>query len=201
MYRKTEREFQYAPGIVKIIEDVVGGGTIDRESLANAIYSDGPLDELPPFAVVVKDPATGLWHVLKTAKVASGGGSGTTYKVEKGHAFGVGDFVTIGGDLNAASDKITVIDRTNKEYDTITVAGTIGSASQGQVLMQVKDKQSAQSAKLQYDGEFAITMSKVDLTVANQSAGLLIRGTVTEACVAFPIDAAIKAKMPFIRFV
>ena len=31
MYRKTEREFQYAPGIEKVIEDVVGGGTIDRK--------------------------------------------------------------------------------------------------------------------------------------------------------------------------
>ena len=28
MYRKTEREFQYAPGIEKVIEDVVGGGTL-----------------------------------------------------------------------------------------------------------------------------------------------------------------------------
>ncbi len=110
MYRKREREFQYPPGIEKIIEDVIGGGTIDRRDLRNALFNGKSLDELPPIVIVVKDPETGLYHVLKTA-MASDAGNETTYKVSKNHLFGVGDFVTIGGALTGASDKITAIDK------------------------------------------------------------------------------------------
>ena len=137
MYRKREREFQYPPGIEKIIEDVIGGGTIDRRDLQNALFNGKALDELPPIVIVVKDPETGLYHVLKTA-MASDAGSETTYKVAKNHLFGVGDFVTIGGALTGASDKITAIDKSNADFDTITLAATIGAATKGQVLVRLK---------------------------------------------------------------
>ena len=192
MYRKREREFQYPPGIEKIIEDVIGGGTIDRRDLQNALFNGKALDELPPIVIVVKDPETGLYHVLKTA-MASDAGSETTYKVAKNHLFGVGDFVT--------SDKITAIDKSNADFDTITLAATIGAATKGQVLVQAKDKQAAKAAKLPYDGELVVTMNKVDLTVANQQSGLLVRGTVNESCMPFPVDKDLKALMSFIRFV
>ena len=42
MFRKKQKEFQYAPGIEKIIEDIQGGGTIARAELK------GIIDELPP---------------------------------------------------------------------------------------------------------------------------------------------------------
>ena len=194
MYRKREREFQYPPGIEKIIEDVIGGGTIDRRDLRNALFNGKSLDELPPIVIVVKDPETGLYHVLKTA-MASDAGNETTYKVSKNHLFGVGDFVTIGGALTGASDKITAIDKSNAEFDTITLEATIGAAAKGQVLVQAK------AAKLPYDGELVVTMNKVDLTVANQQSGLLVRGTVNESCMPFPVDKDLKALMSFIRFV
>ena len=159
MYRKREREFQYPPGIEKIIEDVIGGGTIDRRDLRNALFNGKSLDELPPIVIVVKDPETGLYHVLKTA-MASDAGNETTYKVSKNHLFGVGDFVTIGGALTGASDKITAIDKSHAEFDTITLEATIGAAAKGQVLVQAKDKQAAKAAKLPYDGELVVTMNK-----------------------------------------
>ena len=112
MYRKREREFQYPPGIEKIIEDVIGGGTIDRRDLRNALFNGKALDELPPIVIVVKDPETGLYHVLKTATVSEAAAAdATAYKVAKNHLLGVGDFVTIGGALTGASDKITAIDK------------------------------------------------------------------------------------------
>jgi hypothetical protein len=46
-----------------------------------------------------------------------------------------------------------------------------------------------------------ITLSKVDLTVANQSCGLMVRGTISEGNMPFPIDAGLKALMSLIRFV
>lgn len=109
--------------------------------------------------------------------------------------------MTVGGALIGASDKITAIDKSNAEFDTITLEATIGAAAKGQVLVQAKDKQAAKAAKLPYDGELVVTMNKVDLTVANQQSGLLVRGTVNESCMPFPVDKDLKALMSFIRFV
>ena len=58
MFRKKQSEFQYAPGIEKIIEDIQGGGTIARAELK------GIIDELPPLFIVGKD-ANGLYHTVK----------------------------------------------------------------------------------------------------------------------------------------
>ena len=52
-FLKQEREYQHAPGIEKILEDVIGGGTVDRSDMAGALFAGKPLDELPPFAPVV----------------------------------------------------------------------------------------------------------------------------------------------------
>ena len=64
MFRKKQSEFQYAPGIEKIIEDIRGGGTIARAELK------GIIDELPPLVIVGKD-ANGLYHIVKTGKVTA----------------------------------------------------------------------------------------------------------------------------------
>lgn len=201
MFRKKEREFQYPPGIEKIIEDVIGGGTIDRASLRGSLFNGQPLAELPPLVVVVRND-NGVYCALKTARVfETAAEAATSIKVAKNHLFAVGDFVTVGGDLKGASDQISAIDKSNAGYDVITLAATIGGTAKGAVLVQAKDKQAAGSVVLPYDGEAVITMSKVDLTVANQQSGLLVRGTVNESCMPFPIDKGIKALMPFIRFV
>lgn len=201
MFRKKEREFQYPPGIEKIIEDVIGGGTIDRASLRGSLFNGQPLAELPSLVVVVRND-NGVYCALKTARVfETAAEAATSIKVAKNHLFAVGDFVTVGGDLKGASDQIAAIDKSNAGYDVIMLAATIGGAAKGAVLVQAKDKQAAGSVVLPYDGEAVITMSKVDLTVANQQSGLLVRGTVNESCMPFPIDKGIKALMPFIRFV
>lgn len=69
MYRKREREFHYAPGIEKIIEDVIGGGTIGRAGLRDVLFSGRPLDELAPIVVVAKNE-NGVYNPLKTARVS-----------------------------------------------------------------------------------------------------------------------------------
>lgn len=201
MFYKKEKEFQYAPGIEKIIEDVIGGGTIDRASLRGALFNGHPLDELPPIVIVMKNES-GVYCALKTAKVSEAvADAAKAIKVAKNHLFAVGDFVTVGGDLQGASDAITAIDKSNKGYDVVTLAATIGAVVKDAVLVAAKDKQDAGKAALPYDGEAVLTMAKVNLTVANQQCGLLVRGTVNQACMPFPIDKGLKALMPFIRFV
>lgn len=202
MFFKKEKEFQYHPAVIKMLEDVVGGGTIVRADLRTAIFDGMPLDELPPYCVVGKDE-NGGYRVIKTALVTEAlEAEGTTVKVNKSHLFAVGDFVTVGGDLKGASDKITAIDKSNAGYDVITLEAKIGAANVGQVLVGVKEKTTAGKATLvTSSSELVITLSKVDLTVANQSCGLMVRGTISEGNMPFPIDAGLKALMPLIRFV
>lgn len=189
MFRKKETEFQYAPGIEKIIEDIQGGGTIARAELK------GIIDELPPLVIVGKD-SNGLYHVVKTAKVtAAVAAAATAVQVAKGHLFKVGEAITVGGALKGASDLIAAIDKSNASYDTITVAAAIGD-----VLILANVKAAANAAKFKYVPE-AITMNKVDVTVANQQSGLLVRGTVNESVMPYPIDKDLKATLGFIRFV
>lgn len=195
-FLKQEREYQHAPGIEKILEDVIGGGTVDRSDMAGALFAGRPLDELPPLAPVVKDEATGAFRVIKTARVYEAA-SAAKYKVQKKHLFVVGDTVTLGGDYTKASDVIKDIDKSDPKFDVITLAATIGAASEGDVLVLAKDKQAAGSAVPKYGGKAAevyLTMSPIDLTVANGSSGLLVMGTVTEAAMLLPMDAALKAR-------
>lgn len=201
-FLSQEREFQYKPGIVKELEDVVGGGTIDRSELRAALFSGKTLDELPPLTLVVKDSETGVYHVIKTARVYEAA-STAKYKVEKKHLFVVGDAVTLGGAFDKASDVITEIDKSDPKFDIITLAATIGAAAKGDVLVLAKDKQGAGSAVPKYGdkkSEVFLTKNKVNLTVANQSCGLLVRGTVTEASMLFPLDNVLKERTR-IRFV
>lgn len=202
MFLKKEKEFQYHPAIIKMLEDVVGGGTIVRADLRTALFDGQPLDELPPYCIVGRDE-NGGWHVVKTALITEAvAEAAKVFKVAKNHLFAVGDFVTIGGDLKGAADKITAIDKKDPAFDLITLSAAIGIATMGQVLVGVKAKAAADAAVLNVDAsELAITMFKVDLMVANQSCGLMVRGTVNEGAMPFPLDAGLKALMPLIRFV
>lgn len=194
MFRKKENEFQYAPVIIKVIEDVVGGGTIARAELK------GVIDELPPGVVVGAD-SSGLYHAVKTAKVvAIAVSTAVAYSVAKNHIFKVGEAVTNGGALDGAADLIASIDKSNAEYDVITLAATIGAAAIGDVLVLASAKAAVGATAFKYAPE-CVTMNKVDTTVANQQSGLLVRGTVNEAVMPYPVDNAIKGLMPLIRFV
>ena len=196
MFLGQNREYQYNPGVEKILLDVIGGGTIDRSDLRSAVFAEGKADELPPLTPVVIDPATGVYHVVKTARVYEAA-SAAKYKVEKKHFFAVGDAVTLGGAFDKASDVITEIDKSDPKFDLITLAGTVGAAAKGDVLVLAKDKQAAGNAVPKYgdkDSEIYLTMDSVRLDVANQASGLLAMGAVNEASMIFPMDRGLKAR-------
>lgn len=194
MFKKKEIKFQYVPGIEKIIEDIQGGGTIARAELK------GIIGELPPLMIAGKD-FNGLYHVVKTVKVtAAVAAAATAVQVTKGCLFKVGEATTVGGTLKGASDLIAAIDKSNASCDTITVAGAIGAAAIGDVLILTNVKAATSAAKFKYVPE-AITMNKVDVTVANQQSGLPVRGTVNENVMPCPIDKDLKTTLGFIHFV
>lgn len=187
MYLKKETEFQYAPGIETVIEDVQGGGTVARAAVKAVV------DELPPLVVVGKD-SNGVYQVVKTAKMqAAAGATDVAYKVLKGHLFVVGEVITPSG-LAKVAATITDIDKTNAAYDTITVDATLTAAAKDSILVLAAAAAAAGAAAYKYTPE-CITMNKVNTTVANQTSGLLVIGTVRESVLPYPIDDTIKAKL------
>lgn len=195
MYTNRKQEFRYAPVYGADVIDYPGGGTIDRSELKVIFRNGDKLDELPPGTPVVKG-VDGLFHVVKTARVFEPS-SADKIKVEKGCLFVAGDAVTIGGAFDRASDVIKEVDRTTDGYDTITLAGAIGSVAKGDVLVLAKDKQAAGSAVPKHGSKGALevmfTKNPVDLTVANQAAGLIMLGQIFEKNLLFPVDSALKA--------
>lgn len=151
---------------------VQGGFTLDKSNLANGT-------KVGRGAVILFDEATRSAKLVKTAKVVeAANGTATSYKVAKGHIFAVGG--------NFGGKEITAIDTTNADYDTITVAATIGTA---QVLgAVVTDGQALTDyVGLNYH-EFEVHSGDVEVTV-------LISGTVYERRTT-GIGATIGAKMP-----
>lgn len=103
--------------ILHRVADIPGGVGVSVANLGGAVLHEGT-----PIGL----GANGLYKVVKTAKLyATATGSDTTLKVVKGHHFAAGDYIT-SGDNNG--QLIVSIDKSNAEYDTITVKTTIGAS-------------------------------------------------------------------------
>lgn len=105
-------------GVTVSAADLIAGGTIPEGGYIG-------VDE------------TGLWHLIKTAKLTEAAtATATTYKVAKGHHFKPGDFIAT--DAGAKSQAITAIDSaSDPTFDTITVDATLGAAvAAGAALVQ-----------------------------------------------------------------
>lgn len=187
MYVNSSSEYQNPLVIIKEVEDLVGGGTIKATPLSTTT-------ELKQGAIVGKD-TNGLLEVLKTAEIHENEADDeTAYKVEKGHEFKVGDYIIDSG-LDGTQKAITEIDTSNEDYDVLTVGATIGHAlAAGECLVQAT---SAGALQVTPEG---ITKNAVDLSKDNQPTGVLVRGTVNESLLPYPVDANVKALLPLIRF-
>lgn len=110
------------PGGMTLKPDNMGGEYVLAGSPLCKTYNGGSLD--------------GMVEVVKTAEVHTSYTSGTSILVKKGHHFEVGNGIAQEG--MTASDTITAIDKTTSAlYDTFTIAGTIGAALAGVVIVQV----------------------------------------------------------------
>jgi hypothetical protein len=314
MYFKRESEFQYHPGIEKIIMEVKGGGTIAGEDMIGVMFGGRRIDELPPLCVVGKDFNTRLYHVIKTARIIAGGTAAAPH-ISRNHLFKAGEFISDGklaleiaavtkGDtydtLTFASGSLLVsvpgvvlyqaaaanvtggtaaaATVTGDAADTLTVSIPTGSApanfngfrvtiaqaaddnliasfksgilklslanttawknnaaliqatirSLGRVAIGLDFSTAITTGSPGWDDAqtgavltnptavftggvnistiayryepAAITMSRVNLTVSNQRSGLMESGKVNESVMPFPIDAALKSKLPGVIF-
>ncbi|GAA4328531.1 hypothetical protein GCM10023184_18460 [Flaviaesturariibacter amylovorans] len=145
---------------------------------------------------VAFDEATRTATVLKTAKLAANATNvATTYNVEKGHHFKVGD--NFGAVIGGKAYPITAIDTSNANYDVFTVGTTLGVALvAGDALFQSSATGASAAALmvtpngLVYEG---ITVEE------NAPLSAVIRGTVYERRIP-AIPSAVKSGIPNIIF-
>ncbi len=110
----------------KNLEDVPGGLTLDAD---NNFETD---QNCQKGELVLYDEATRLALVAKLATVETTTAT-ATIKIEKGHCFAVGDFISTGADGGEAYD-IASIDQSDADFDTIVVTTAIGSLTAGDTL-------------------------------------------------------------------
>lgn len=120
---------------------------------------------------------------------AIAGGSATTYQVNKGHTFKVGDYLATGA-VGGKAYAITAIDTTNAAYDTLTVGTSIGAAAVGD-LVYASTATGATASALPAINGLLYEETEVFRTNLHNSVGIVIRGTCYARRV--PYSAAIAA--------
>lgn len=118
------------------VADLPNGVTVATADLGGSVLPEG--------TPVGLDSETGLYHAIKTARVAVAAEStATVYTVKKGHNFKVGDFIMT--KAGAAADAITAIatNASDPTLDDITVAASIGAAAVDSVLEAAQAKADA----------------------------------------------------------
>lgn len=193
---KKTTEYQYMPFIVKELEDIQGGLSVALTDLRKDV------DSVPPGAFIGVD-TDGLGHILKSAPLlANAANNATGYRIPKTHQFKTGLFVTSKDKSNVKAYAITAIDTSNADYDTITVGTTLGVAlTAGDNLIEVKAEDTSGGAGEIMYTPVGITKREIDITGSHAFVGVLVRGTVNVANMAFGAPKAFKDNLPLVRFV
>ena len=115
----------------------------------------------------------------------------------KGHGFKANEFIALA--VGSTSKKINSIDTSNAEYDTLTLAATLGAAlTAGDVLPQASS--AAASAALPYAPVAMLGESYDVVQGENLWANAVTIGQVKESNIP-PIAADIKAKLTGVIFI
>lgn len=189
---KLKREFgvDQIPVFQKEFEVAQGGFKLETNGL--------PPDELvTPGTPVGFDEVTRKVTVLKSAVLCENSGDDATeYKVKKGHFLTVGE--DLGAEIGGAAYAITEIDKSNSDYDVITIGTTLGVAlSVGDVLFKSSaNGASAGALHLEPKG-LLFDNAKIE---DNASCGVVLRGTVYKRRVANGVHPAVIDVLPLIVF-
>ena len=177
---KNEKEYQYMPFIVKELEDRQGGLGVALADLRKDVGS------VPPGAYIGVDE-NGLGHILKSAVLAEVATAlATAFKVTKEHQLVVGNPITSKDVEGAKAFKIISIDTSNEEHDVVKVGTAVGvELPKGANLIVVKAEDSAGGkAEMPYP-MVGITKNEIDTTESHATVGVLTKGTVNVANLAF----------------
>ena len=179
----------------KVLEDIPGGGTIEKDDFKSTttVMKEG--------AVLGVD-SNKLYHPVKTAELYEEAAvDAVAYQVKTNHEFKVGDFFMDAGKTSKAY-AITGITTTETDYDTITVGTSLGKVlAVGTVMVQAAAQATSLGGGSFKYSPVGIALNSVDLTKANLGCGILVRGTVIQSLLPYPVDSNIKALLPLISFV
>ena len=133
---KRRRDDHTSRVVVHKVADIRGGVSVDIKELGGDYLLEGtPLSA----------PVNGVCHAVKIARIAGDvQTSETGIKVAKGHNLRVGDAVM--ADEAKVATKITKVDDTAKDYDTITLKAAIGELKKGAIIVEAKEESSNASA-------------------------------------------------------
>ena len=186
---KIEKSTGSIPIFQRDHENAQGGFTLD---IAGLIYGA----KVPEGTLMGFDESTRKAKVLKVAEVFENAlATATEVKIKKGHLFIVGDF--IGKNEGAGAFAINAIDKTSTDYDTLTLATTLGVAlSSGDALFQ--SSASGESACTYAVKAQGLLYQEVKAEV-NTPCSVTIRATVYERRIPV-VPLEVKALLPNIIF-
>lgn len=171
------------------IADIRGGVGVKVGNLGGSVLCEG--------TPIGYDSSTGLYKVVKTAKVLTDAdASATTIEVAKGHHFKAGDYLTFG--TSAKGQVIASIDKSDASKDVITLSDTLGAAIKaGAVLFEVTGNNTTKPVT-----PTAIVGDSYDVVNGeNLFVNAWVIATVKTANCGVAFDDAIKSALKCIAFV
>lgn len=192
----TKKEYQHMPFIIRELEDKAGGGSIAMADLDKSVS-----DCVAPGFFVGRDEK-GLYHLLVAAVLSTAAAAdATSYQVKKNSQFKIGQFVTSGDVAGVKAYAITAIDRSNPEYDVITVGTSLGKAlPEGKTLHQVKAEDAAGGKSELLYAPYGVAKNEIDLTKSHAETGISIRGSYNVANMAYGAPKIFRDALPMMRF-
>ena len=192
---RRSTEMQWMPHIVKELADLPAGGSVAISKL------DRSLRVVAPGAVVAKGD-DGLLVVMPSAVLqADATATDKVYKVKKYSQFQVGQFVTSGDAAGVKAYAITKIDRTNSEYDSITVETSLGVAlTAGQGLHEVAAEDATGGEGKLVHKPLGIAKNELDLTKNHVDVGVTLVGTIQAGAIQTGVPDAYRKEMNNIVF-
>jgi hypothetical protein len=177
---EKQTEYQYMPFIVKELEDRRGGLSVALAPLRKDV------GVVPPGAYIGVDEK-GLGHILKSAVLVEVATAlATEYKVKKAHQLIAGEPITSKDATSAKAFNIVSIDTSNAEYDVVKVGTAIGVALEaGMNLIAVKAEDSTGGSSVLPHDVVGITKREIITTESHAEVGVLTKGTVNVANLAF----------------
>lgn len=175
----------YPVAAFQLIKETAQGGFTLNETVLPA----GTI--IPAGTVIGLDESTRMAKPLKGGVLQTGAtNSATTYRVLKGSNLAVGMSVNLTGGTARA---ITAIDKSNADYDELTVGTTIGVVGSSGAQLYVEDDG--------YTKAKGLLMDQVEVPASGYTASIsvVIDGTVYHRRIA-PVSATVKALMPNIIF-
>jgi hypothetical protein len=189
---KRQKDTRVVRAFLHKLADIPDGVTVASADFTQKKLSEG--------TAIGKD-ANGLYHVVKVAALtAAATATATTYNVEKGHNFKVGDFIMLkeGGKAYA----ITAIDTTtNTSHDVITVGTTLGvTGAIGDAIYQAAAESADTTSKFLYEPSALVGESYDVEAESNLIVNAWLIGVIREANIK-PLGSAVKAKLTGIQFI